>query len=88
MNELLNPQQRSSLRTTLLAFEKNLREAQSRLEGDEEDGILYKAKLQISEERRRQGTREIAEALDRIMSLSRSFELEKKEEDTAIAHSQ
>jgi hypothetical protein len=81
MNELLNPQQRSSLRTTLLSFEKNLREAQSWLDGDEEDGILYKAKLQISEERRQQAARKITEALDRIRLLSRSLELEKKEED-------
>lgn len=81
MNELLNPQQRSSLRTTLLSFEKNLREAQSWLDGNEEDGILYKAKLHMSEEHRRQCARQIAEALGQIRSLSRSLELEKKEED-------
>jgi len=81
MNELLNPQQRSSLRTTLLSFEKNLREAQSWLDGDEKDGILYKSKLHMSEEHRRQCTRQIAEALGQVRSLSRSFELEKKEED-------
>jgi len=81
MNELLNSQQRSSLHHTIQSFEKNLREAQSWLEGAEEDGILYKAKLQISEEQRRQASREITEALDQIRSLSRTFELEKKEED-------
>ena len=81
MNELLNPQQRSSLHTTLLSFEKKLREAQSWLDGNEKEGILYKAKLKISEEHRRQGAREITQALDQIRSLSRSFELEKKEED-------
>ena len=69
------------MRTTLVSFEKNLREAQSWLDGDEEDGILYKAKLQMSEEHRRQGARAIAEALGQIRSLSRSFEIEKKEED-------
>jgi hypothetical protein len=81
MNPMLNPQQRSSLHMTLLAFEKNLRQAQSWLDGAEEDGILYKAKLQLSEERRRQATGEIARALDQIGSLRQSFELEKKEEN-------
>ena len=81
MNELLNPQQRSSLRTTLLSFEKNLREAQSWLDGNKEDGILYKSELHLSEEHRRQCASKIAEALGQIRSLSRSLELEKKEED-------
>src|ERR1700690_836595 len=81
MNDLLNSQQRSSLHHTIHAFEKNLRKAQSWLEGAEEDGILYKGKLQISEEQRREASREITEALDQIRSLSRTFELEKKEED-------
>ena len=81
MNELLNPQQRSSLRFTLQSFEKNLREAQSWLDGAEEDGILYKAEVRISEERRRQVTQEITDALYQIGSLSASFELEKKEEN-------
>jgi hypothetical protein len=81
MNELLDPQQRSSLRNALQAFEKNLRAAQSWLDGAEEDGILYKAKLKIPEDRRRECKDEITKALDQIGSLSRSFELEKKEED-------
>ena len=37
--------------------------------------------MQISEEHRWQGAREITQALDQIRSLSRSLELEKKEED-------
>ena len=81
MNELLNPQQRSSLRMTLQSFEKNLREAQSWLDGGEEDGILYKVKVRITKERRQQVTREITEALNQIRALSQSFELEKKEEN-------
>ena len=81
MNELLNAQQQSSLRSTLQSFERNLREAQSWLAGAKEDGILYTAEVQIPEERRRQVNRDITTALDQIRSLSRSFELEKKEED-------
>jgi hypothetical protein len=81
MTELLNPQQRSSLRITLQSFEKNLREAQSWLDGAEENGILYKAKLQISKAHRQQLTGEISEALNQIGALSRKFELEKKEEN-------
>jgi hypothetical protein len=81
MNELLNAQQRSSLRSTLQSFERSLRQAQSWLGGAKEDGILYTAEVQIAEERRRQVNRDITTALDRIRSVSRSFELEKKEEN-------
>jgi hypothetical protein len=81
MKELLNTQQRSSLRFTLQAFEKNLRQAQSWLDGAGEDGILYKAEVRISDERREELTRAISDALNQISSLSSTFELEKKEEN-------
>ncbi len=81
MKHLLNSQQRSSLRNTLQAFERNLREARSWLDGAKQDGILYKAEVRISEEQRRQVNLEITRALEQIGSLSRSFELEKKEEN-------
>lgn len=81
MKDLLNPYQRSSLRNTLQEFEKNLRAAQSWLDGAEEEGILYEAKVHIPEERRRQVSFEIADVLNQIRELSLSFELEKKEEN-------
>jgi hypothetical protein len=71
MNDTLNSQQRSSLRSTLQSFERNLRTARSWLDGAREDGILYNARVQISEARRRQVNREITQALDQIGSLSR-----------------
>ena len=81
MNDLLNPQQRSSLRGALQSFEKSLRDAQAWLDGAEENGILYNARVRMPEERRREVAREIAEALDHIGELSRSLQLEKKEEN-------
>lgn len=81
MSELLNPQQRSSLRGVLQAFEKSLRDAQAWLDGAVQDGILYSTRAQIPEARGREVAQEVAELLDQIGELSRSFDLEKREEN-------
>ncbi len=81
MRDLLNPYQRSSLRTTLLSFEKSLRTAKAWLDGKEEYGILYRAKIDLSAARREEAQREIESALEQIAELSRVLEIEKEEAD-------
>jgi hypothetical protein len=81
MKDLLNPSQRSSLRGVLTSVEKSLRLAQSWLDGAQEDGILYKANVQIPADRRRRISQEIAGALNEIRELSVTFDLEKREEN-------
>jgi hypothetical protein len=76
MKNPLNPYQKNSLRISLLMFEENLRRAQEWLDGREENGILYRRKLEISEENRKQATRAIVAALKIIEKVSRTFALE------------
>jgi len=56
MNDYLNPSQKNSLRISLLMFEENLRQAQEWLDGREENGILYRRKLMLTEEIRKQAS--------------------------------
>ena len=81
MTDSLNPSQRTSIRTTLRAFEKSLRDAGSWLNGVEEDGILYAAKVRLPVESRQEVAREIAAVLERIGNLSASLDLEKTDDN-------
>jgi hypothetical protein len=80
---LLNPSQKNSLRVTLRLFEENLRQAQTWLEGYEENGILYQRKLTLSEENREQAWQEVNAALELIEKLSHRFSLRKETSNAA-----
>ena len=83
MKDLLNPSQKNSLRITLLGFEGTLRHAQEWLDGYEENGILYRRKLTLQEEKRKQVRQEIEAALDLIDKLSHAFNLETESHNAA-----
>jgi len=83
MKNLLNPYQKNSLRISLLMFEENLRHAQEWLEGREEKGILYRRKLEMPENKRKQAKHVIKTALDLIEKLSAKFELESESQNAA-----
>lgn len=83
MNDLLNPYQKKALATALRTFEDNLRQAQSWLDGNEVDGILYRRKLNLSAEHRGELRQRIAVILEDIATLAAGLGLEKKFEDPA-----
>ena len=83
MKDLLNPYQKNSLRVSLLTFEENLRQVQEWLDGREENGILYRRKLTVSEEKRKQAGQMIEMALNLIRKLSNTFRLETVSESAA-----
>lgn len=84
MEDVLNPYQRSSLRSTLIAFEKSLRSAEAWLNGKQEYGVLYSARLRLSNALRVEALREIRVALMQISKLSQRFQMEKREEDPLL----
>ena len=83
MSDLLNPYQKNSLRISLLMFEDSLRHAQEWLEGREENGILYRRKLEMPDDRRKQANHVIKTALSLIEKLSATFELEVESQNAA-----
>jgi len=83
MSDLLNPPQKNSLRVSLLMFEENLRHTQEWLDGREEDGILYRRKLEMPENKRKQAKNVIKTALDLIEKLSVKSELESESQNAA-----
>jgi len=83
MKDLLNPTQWNSLRITLRMFEENLRQAQEWLDGKEEHGTLYHYKLILSAKNKEQAQHQIKIALDKIVELSRLFEMPKENENPA-----
>jgi hypothetical protein len=83
MKDLLNPYQKNSLGVTLQLFEENLRHAQEWLEGREENGILYRHKLEMPENNRKQAKHVIKTALGLIEKLSAKFELESEPQNAA-----
>lgn len=83
MSDLLNRYQKSSLRISLLMFEDSLRHAQEWLDGREENGILIRRKLEISEGKRKQAGKIIANALTLIEKLAHRFELKAKTEEAS-----
>jgi hypothetical protein len=66
-------------------FEENLRHAQEWLEGREENGILYRRKLEMPENKRKQANHIIKTALDLIEKLSAKFELESESQSAAAS---
>jgi len=83
MSDLLNPYQKNSLRISLLMFEDNLRHAQAWLDGHEENGILYRRKLDVPERNKKQARKVIATALEIIEKLARTFEFETEVESAS-----
>ena len=83
MEDLLNPTQKNSLCVTLRRFEENLLHARAWLDGNEENGVLYRRKLILPEKRRLQAEQEIGTALDLIEKLSRDFDLPIESENAA-----
>ena len=75
MNELLNDSQWNSLRISILAFEKRLREARSWLDGREEQGTFYRRRLSLSEKNRQLARQEIDQALQELAALGARLEL-------------
>jgi hypothetical protein len=75
MNELLNDSQWNSLRISILAFEKRLREAQGWLDGREEQGTFYRRRLSISQKNRQLARQEIERALQELAALGARLEL-------------
>lgn len=83
MKDLLNPNQKNSLRITLRQFEENLLRAQAWLDGHEENGVLFQRKLTISDGRRQQAEKEIQTALELIRKASQDFDLPSEVENSA-----
>lgn len=83
MKELLNPYQKNSLRISLLMFEDSLRHVQEWLDGREENGILIHRTLEISEGKRKQAGKIIANALTLIEKLAHRFGLKAKTEEAS-----
>lgn len=75
MSELLNPYQKNSLRVSLLLFEDSLHRAGEWLDGREENGILFRCKLELSEAKRKRARQTISTALALIEKLTHTFEL-------------
>jgi len=83
MSDLLNPQQLQSVEITLRMFEENLRQMATWLDGEEENGILYRRKLTFPADRR-QAVRQLMNAsLEQIALLARSLDLQVDEKDAA-----
>jgi hypothetical protein len=70
MRELLNDSQWNSLRIALVSFEKRLREAQSWLQGRQDQGKLYERRLAISPENSVAAEHLIAQALRPLGTLA------------------
>jgi hypothetical protein len=83
MDELLNHPQKTSLRISLQMFEETLRHAQAWLDGHEEDAILYRRKLTLSEANKKQVLDEIEAALSLIEKVTREFGLKAESESVA-----
>ena len=83
MKELLNPVQKNALQITLRRFEENLLHAQSWLDGSEEDGVLHRRKLVLSEKNRQLAGQAIKEARELIEKTSHDFDLSDESENAA-----
>ena len=81
--DLLNPIQKNSLRITLRRFEENLFRAQTWLDGNDENGVLYQRKLTLPAKRRDQAEQVIKEARELIEKVSHDFDLPIESENAA-----
>ncbi len=80
-SDLLNPDQFRSVEISLRMFEENLRLTSTWLEGKEENGILYRRKLDFPAERRKAARQSINAALNQISNLARTLEIEYEKKD-------
>ena len=81
MDTYLNPSQRRSLTVTLRHFEISLRQALAWLDGKNENGILYRETLSLSEPKRAGMRRMVETALAEIALTSRLFDLKSEQQD-------
>jgi len=81
VSDLLNPAQLRSVEVTLRTFEKNLRLSAAWLDGEEENGILYRRKLTLPTAQRDVARQRINAALEQIAILARMLDLPPEEED-------
>lgn len=82
-DQLFNSYQKTAVTVTLLKFEEDLRQALHWLDGQDEQGILYRRKLEIPEEQRRLARARIAQALEEIRALAQRLELGAEEENAS-----
>jgi hypothetical protein len=75
MNELLNDSQWNSLRISILAFERRLREARDWLDGREEEGKFYRRRLSMSEDGREFARQQIEQALREVAVLGTALQV-------------
>ena len=80
MLDLLNRAQYVSLAIALSGFERNLRQAESWLRGESDQGVLFHASLSLSPERRSAALCEISTALQLIARLAKRFGLQPADE--------
>jgi len=83
MNDLLNYNQRRSVTIVLRNFEEHLRMTSAWLDGAEENGILYRRKLNLSPVQRQVAQQRVDTALETIASLAQKIGLEPEVEDPA-----
>lgn len=83
MNNLLNPYQKASLATVLRMFEENLRQAETWLNGQQVEGILYRQELHLTSAQRDSISKHITAALAEIDTLARELGLEPEIENPA-----
>jgi len=76
MSELMNQAQRTSVFVALRTFEQYLRQLDRWLQGLEEDGILFKYKMDLSPEKRSLMGQKIASGLAWIDELAQTLQFE------------
>ncbi len=86
---LFNSYQKTAVTVTLQKFEEDLRQAIHWLDGQNEQGILYRRRLEMPEEQRRLARARIELALEEIRALAQRLDLETEEENasrTIVGH--
>jgi hypothetical protein len=83
MNDLLNLSQRGSVVVSLKMLEENLRLTAAWLDGREDNGILYRRKLNLSPAKQLAAQQRVASALETIDILAKKIGLEPEVEDPA-----
>jgi hypothetical protein len=83
LDKLLNMAQRNRILTVLRTLELDLVEAQAALDGVQQEGILFRAELNLPEEHRAAIAAEIEAALSEIAGLARDFRLPATQQNVA-----
>ena len=81
MNDLLNPAQQRSVTVALKMMEEHLRQILQWMSLSEEEGVLFRRKIDLSEEERTKVMKKINEGLDLIAQLAERLNLQPVEED-------